>query len=64
MEGIHPLRRLTTSSPKQMGVPMTFLTSKASASPVTGRRQQLKDSIDTDSHLSDSRGEGGVKVQE
>jgi hypothetical protein len=28
MEGIHPLRRWTTSPPKQMGGPMTCPTSK------------------------------------
>lgn len=44
MEGIHPLRRLTTLPPKQIVVPMTCPTSKASAGPVTNRRQRLKES--------------------
>lgn len=64
MEGIHPLRRWTTSPPKQMGGPMTFPTSKASASLATGRRQRSKDLNDINYHLSRPEGGGGLKVQE
>lgn len=64
MEGIHPLRRWTTSPPKQMGGPMTFTTSKASASPATGRKQRSKDSNEINSHLSRPMGRAGLKVQE
>ncbi|HIF0686292.1 TPA: hypothetical protein ACXYOX_001417 [Escherichia coli] len=59
MEGIHPLRRWTTSPPKQMGGPMTCPTSKASASLATRRRQRLKDSSDINSHLNQPRGRAG-----
>jgi hypothetical protein len=39
-----------------MGGPMTCPTSKASASPATGRKQRSKDSNDINSHLNRPRG--------